>query len=138
MRLKKIIAGYFDKNGQWTDQREVEMHPLEEDAVRAHWRITQASTELAEKLTLTEEHDLLISGGIEAVRAKRDEYDESLKVTKESIEQSYEDFLIKDMAWNKHAMLCHANNADPDTFEGNAADSLPPPIPLKMEPEEGI
>jgi len=131
MALQKTIAGYFDKDGSWIEQQHIDMHELEEAAIRAHWNIHDVKADLPQYLALHEEHNLMINEGIEAVQAKRNEvkaaHDDRYSIIQEAIVKAEEAHRI----WEEHASLCVANGFDPNTYPGNAKDTLPPPLPLK-------
>lgn len=135
MALKKTYAAYLNKHGEWVEQVDVDMHPLEEAEMRAHWAITETLQKVPAKPTLQEEHEMLIEHGADFVKQKREECEKAIQSAQPEIEAAKEAYNKAKSAWDEHAMLCHANKMNPDTFEGNAKDSLPPPLPLNY-PEE--
>lgn len=90
MSLKKLLAGYykewkeevfhedgsshFEARREWIPQQEVDMHPLEEAEVRAHWAIGDSMAKMPRAPSKEEEHDWLIEHGSEYVKQKRAEW----------------------------------------------------------------
>ena len=74
MVLRKTYAAKWFGDKLLEDQKDVDMHPLEENHVRAYWGINDLLMTLPTKLSQPEEHELMINDGVDAVKKKRDEW----------------------------------------------------------------
>lgn len=90
MALKKSIAGYWKKwieqveisegvfvdqqKEAWIEQQDVEMHPVEEKEILAHWAVGDSIKVMPNAPTREEEHEWLIEHGAEFVKGKRAEH----------------------------------------------------------------
>jgi hypothetical protein len=110
MALKKAIATY---EGGY----EIEMHPLEEASIRAHWAIHDVTIKLPPKLSQQDEHEMLINEGAEAVRKSRLHYQAALDALQAEIQSSEKAYQDAHHAWCAHADHCVANGLDPDTHD---------------------
>lgn len=93
MALKKTIAGHWvpvnkivqNEDGtvshingkEWVEQQEVEMHPLEEAEIIAHWNVGESERNRPQKPTREEEHEWLIEHGADYVKQKRAEWQQA-------------------------------------------------------------
>lgn len=127
MSLKKTIAGYLHGDGNWIEQRDVDMHPLEEDATLAHWAIHDERIKIPPKPTQTDEHEWLLEHGAEYVKQKRIEWQQQYDLLQPNVEKAEKIFQEKHDIWNEHVKLCVANGIDADTFQGDARQSLKMP-----------
>lgn len=133
MALKKTIAGYFIKvptkvegnNGEmldsfveeWVEQKHVDMHPLEERCIRAHWNKHEHIFKLASLPTVIDEQNMLIENGIEFVRSKREESERIKKDVESALAlcQEEEDKALKE--WCDHVDHCLAHGLDKDSHD---------------------
>jgi len=131
MALKKSIAGYLtidkvdvmnedgsfshtEERRGWVDQRDIEMHPLEEKAILAHWAIHDVKIKLPEKLSQQQEHELLIEHGADYVKQKRAEWQAAYDALLPEIEAAEKAHQEHHDTWNKHVEFCVANGFDKD------------------------
>ncbi len=128
MVLKKAYASYRGEDGEIVPQRDVDMHPLEEEATLAHWAIHDERIKIPSKPTQADEHEWLIEHGAEYVKQKRIEWKSAYDTLYPNVEKAEALFQQKHNAWNDHVMLCHANGVDYDTFDGDAREKLTMPI----------
>lgn len=132
MTLKKTIAGYFKEyeidilkdNGEfshkkrhidWIDQCEVDMHPLEEAQVLAHWAIHDVKAKFPEKLTQKQEHEWLIEHGADFVKQKRAEFKKAMDALQPEIDTAYKKLEECTEAWRTHCDKCCSKGLNPDT-----------------------
>lgn len=137
MPLIKSIAGHFHPDRGWVEQQDIEMHPLEEALIIAYWEHGEIERQLPQKPSASDEMSVLISDGVDRVRHKRTEWQENYDKLILELKKSELNIQEKQVIWDTHANLCKANGHNPDTYSGNAIDSLPPPLPLK-ESEDAI
>jgi hypothetical protein len=74
MALIKTIAGYWkdpEKRDEWVPQQVVEMDPMEEAQILADWARAENMALKPEPMTTSQELDLLLSDGADAVKAAR-------------------------------------------------------------------
>jgi len=124
MALKKTIPSYKKDDGTWEDQRDIDMHPLEEAEIRAHWAIHDAGAKVPLKPTKEQEHEWIIDNGAEFVKLKREEWQKAYDEHKAEIEAAMIGAEIASKAWCDHVELCRAHELDPDTFDGDAREKL--------------
>lgn len=142
MTLNKTIAGYFKEyyvnvmkddgtlshrefHREWIDQKNVEMHPLEEAYIKSHWQIS--NNLLPEKPTPEEEHEWLIEYGADYVKQKRQEWQKNVDAAKPAHEAAMLKCHEAKKAWDDHCFLCLVNKHNPDTYPGDARESLKAP-----------
>lgn len=116
MALKKTIAGYRHADGHWVDQVDVEMHPLEEAQIRAHWAIHDANMTVPIKPTPEQEHEWLVEFGADYVKQQRANWQSAYDTAKPTIDAA---ILAHDECtkmWNNHVEFCLANGFDKDTY----------------------
>jgi hypothetical protein len=126
MRLIKTIASY--KNGnEWVPQRDIEMHPLEETAIKSHWAIHEVQKKIPPEPTRAEEHEWLIEHGAEYVRAKRKEWKDLSDAIEPELLKACQAHEAAHNGWNEHVTLCLANGVCHDTYPGDARLDLKMP-----------
>lgn len=111
---------HIEDKVEWIEQKDIEMHPLEEDVVRKYWAINDVSNKIPSKPTQQEEHEFLIFHGADYVKQKRAEWQaihDSIKPELDAAEKAYQD---AHNYWNNHVALCIGNGHNPDTFQGDA------------------
>jgi hypothetical protein len=145
MALKKSIASYLkvyevdilNNDGSFSHkevrrevvpQVDVDMHPLEETAIRAHWNIHDVKKNMPDEISQKMEHDWLIEHGAEHVKQKRAEYATASAVIQPSVDAAQRAASAARDAWSQHAELCLANGHNPDTFVGDARQTLKMPV----------
>lgn len=109
------------------DARHVDMHPLEEAAILAHWALHPIESQIPHPLFAHEEMDLLLAEGVEAVRAKRKARQDIMESLQPQIDEAKRKADEAHDAWCKHAELCCAHGHDPDTYPGDAREKLTMP-----------
>lgn len=119
MTLKKTIAGHF-KEGEWVEQQEVEMHPLEEEATRAYWAIHDVQVKIPPKPTQNEEHEWMIEHGPEFVKQMRQEWKRQHDEILPELEAAHANHQKCHQDWCAHAEHCHANGLDKDKHNKEA------------------
>jgi hypothetical protein len=117
MALKKTIASYRGENGEIVPQRDVEMHPLEEAEMLAHWAIHDEVIKCPPKPSAQDEHEWLIIHGEDYVKQKRDEWQKSFDANQPAVEEANKKFQEAHQAWCDHCDHCVANGFDPDTHD---------------------
>lgn len=127
MTLKKAYGSKVLNGIEVQPQREVDMHPLEEAAILAHWAIHEIQKQIPRQLFPYEEQELLITDGIEAVRQKRKDRQDIVDSIKTDLDAAHKLAEDSHKAWSDHALLCRLNGMDPDTFSGDARDKLTMP-----------
>ena len=116
MVAKKTIASYRGADGEIVPQRDIEMHPLEEASILAHWAIHDEKMKCPFKPSQDEEHEWLIQFGADYVKQKRNEWQKAYDVTQPNVEIAEKNFQAAHAEWVKHAELAHANGFDPDIY----------------------
>ena len=76
MTLYKTIAGYFDKNKNWVEQKDVELTENESNEIKAFWKLGDHAALKPVDLSKDEKVELLLdrSKGIDYIEAKRLRY----------------------------------------------------------------
>lgn len=120
MTLKKTIASYMKEDGTWEPQQEVEMHPLEEEEVRAHWAINHCIAKIPAKPTKEEEQEWLIEHGPDFVKQKRAEWKQACDDFEPEIQMAHTKAQAAAKAWCDHVEHCHANGLDKDKHDKEA------------------
>lgn len=78
MALKKILAGYKDADGNWVEQQEVDMDPLEEAEILAYWAVGEHLALKPQAMSDSEKLSLILAEGVEAVQAAQSQFDINL------------------------------------------------------------
>lgn len=133
MALKKTVAGYFKKvpikvqmdNGdmvdsfqqEWVNQQDIDMHPLEETAIRAHWAIHDQASLIPEKPTKNIEHEWLVDNGADFVKQKRQEWQQVFDAVNPLVEAAQSEAERCHQAWCAHAEDCVAKGLDKDSHD---------------------
>ena len=107
------------------EQRDVDMHPLEEASIRAHWAIHDVQIKIPPKPSQEEEHEMLINQGADAVKKSRADWQAVSDAIQPELDAAYKAHQAADAEWVKHAERAHANGFDPDTHPN--ARNLPMP-----------
>jgi len=144
MKLKKTIAAYLrkfevdilkedgtfshkEKREEEIDQKEVEMHPLQEDKIRKHWAIHEIQIKIPPKPSQVDEYEWMIEHGPAYIKQKRLEWQAAHDAIQPELEEAHKLHQDANDAWNAHATLCHANGYDYDTYPGDARQTLKMP-----------
>lgn len=117
MRLIKTHAAYRNENGEWVQQQDVLMHPLEEQVIRAMWEKGKIETQLPVKPTKEQEFDWLVDFSPEYVRLKRNEYNQAYEDLKPKLDAAHKEHQVAHKAWCDHAEDCVSKGLNPDTHE---------------------
>lgn len=97
--------------------RHVDVHPLEEKEILAHWAIHDVNIKIPPKPTQQDEHEMLINEGVDAVKKARIAWKAAFDAIQPEL-QAAQDYYQKCLAeWNAHAERAVAANSDPDTYE---------------------
>ena len=120
MKLTKVYGSRKKADGTWEPQRTVELHPLEESALRADWAIAEEHAKIPPMPSKDEEHDWLIEHGSEFVKQKRTEHLAYIENAKPALMNLDAERKEKQAAWDEHARLCHSNGLDKDKYDGDA------------------
>lgn len=133
MTLKKTIAGYRKEtrtpisNGdgtftdevkmEWIDQKDVEMHPLEQKEILAHWAIHDVNIKIPAKPSQLDEHEMLINEGAEAIKKARTQWQAASDAIQPELQAAhdYHQQCVKE--WHAHIEKCVELKVDPDTHE---------------------
>ena len=113
MRLKKSYASYKDEFGNWVPQKDVEMHPLEEEMIRAEWALNEFQATFTAP-TQQEEHEWMIAHGVEYVREKRAEHELKVKNAEQELTGLHEKFRGCEKKWHGHVHKCQKHALDVD------------------------
>lgn len=125
--LIKSIAAIIVDNNIIEPQKNIEMHFLEQAAIKACWAIQEAKKKVPDKPDQQTEHNWLIEFGAEYVKQKRAEWQSIYDTHKPLIDAAEKAFQEADAYWNSHSQLCVANGINPDTHEGDANLNLKKP-----------
>ena len=118
-------TSHFEEESIMTEQQNVQMHPLEEAQILAEWAINQnVTSKMIPEPSRAEEHEWMIEHGVEYVKQKRKEYADDQAMHKPELERHTQLWRDAEKNWHNHVHLCVAHGHNPDTFEGNAADTL--------------
>ena len=117
MALKKCIAAMLQPDGSWSEQREVEMHPLEEREIKAHWAIHDVKVKIPEKPTKEQEHEWLLEFGADYVKQKRAEWQKAHDEIQPELQAAHDHHQQCVKIWHEHVEYCVANGFDCDTHE---------------------
>lgn len=117
MALKKSIASYRHKDGHIVPQVDLDMHPIEEEYIKAHWAHGELNANIPVPLSHAEEHELLINEGADAVKQKRAEWQAAYDAAQPAILQADANRIAKLAAWHKHQEDCVNAGINPDTGE---------------------
>ena len=128
MKLTKVIASRRKADGTWEPQRTVELHPLEESALKADWALDAEEAKIPPMPSKEEEHEWLIEHGPEFIKQKRIEHLAYIENAKPALMNLEADRKEKQSAWDEHARLCVSNGHDKDTFKGDARATLRMPM----------
>lgn len=117
MTLKKALAGYIDPEKGWIEQRDIEMHPLEEKEILSHWAIHDVQIKIPPKPSRDEEHEWLIENGVEYIKQKRSEWQKINDAIKPELDaaHAYHQQCVKE--WHAYIEKCVELKVDPDTHE---------------------
>jgi hypothetical protein len=124
MALTKSIAGKRLPDGSWDPEKNIIMHPVEEAQIRAEWAIHDIKKKVPDKASREEEHEWLVEFGADYVKTKRAEWQAAYDAIKDELKAAEDKFQACTKAWYDHAELCMANKRDPNTFAGDARESL--------------
>jgi len=127
MKLRKTYAAKIKDGKIVTPQRDIDMHALEENEVRAKWALNEATDKIPKAPSQAEEHEWLLDHGAIYVKQKRAEWQKAHNEAQPAINHLESVWRGHEKAWNDHATLCHANGLDHDTFVGDARQSLKMP-----------
>jgi len=116
MTLKKSYASYRNEVGEIIPQRDVDMHPLEEEATLAHWAIHDERIKIPPKPTQADEHEWMIEHDAEYVKQKRIEWQQQYDLLQPNVEKAEKIFQEKHAIWNEHIEFCVKNGLDSDTY----------------------
>lgn len=114
MTLKKTIASFLKPDGTWEPQKDIEVHPLEEAELRAHWAIHDVTAQIPEKPTREQEHEWLIEHGTDYIKQRRAEWqavNDSIQPHLKAAEQAH---LAAHQVWCTHVENCIVNKIDPN------------------------
>ena len=115
MALIKTISAKI-KDGQIVSpQRHVEMHPLEEASVLAHWKVGEITSAMPQKPTQSDEHEWLIEHGAEYVKAKREVYQDAYAKALPALTDAQNAHQAAVATWHAHINKCEEQGLDPDT-----------------------
>lgn len=145
MALTKTMAGYFDekfneifkedgsfshkeKIQTWIDQTDVDMHPLEEEAILKSRAIHDLKIRIPVKPSQVDEHEWLIEYGPDYIKQKRKEWQAAFDTAQPEIQVAEEEFQKAHQAWCEHANLCVAHGLCPNKYQGDAQLSLTKPL----------
>lgn len=117
MTLKKTIASYRLPDGSWTKQEDIDMHPLEEKCLRAHWEKHEHIAKLSALPNQKDEQELLITHGIDYVREKRKESDAIRAEIELKIKECEEKENKANEQWCAHVEHCVKNGMNKDSYE---------------------
>jgi hypothetical protein len=117
MALKKSLASYMGADGKIVPQKDLDMHPIEEEHIRAHWAYHESLANCPVAPTQQEEHDWLIEHGAEYVKQKRQEWQALYDAAQPAIQQADANRIAKLAAWHKHQEDCVKAGINPDTGE---------------------
>jgi hypothetical protein len=117
MRLIKSIASYKKADGTWEPQKDIEMHPLEEQEIRAHWAYGEHAVKKPHPLSAEEEMNLVIESGIDAVKAKRKEHEDTHAEWKKTADELEAKRIECEDKFREHCEHCVANGLDPNTHD---------------------
>lgn len=124
MALIKTIASYRKEDGTWEPQRDVEMHPLEEKEIKAHWAIHDVNIKIPEKPTKEQEHEWLIENGADFVKLKREEWKKAYDVIEPELIAAHNYHQECTKEWHAHVEHCVANGFDCDTYDKEKYDAI--------------
>lgn len=117
MALKKTIAALRQPDGSWSEQYDVEMHPLEEKEIRAHWAIHDVNIKIPPKPTPEEELEWMVVHGADHVKQKRDEWQKKHDEVKPELDAAHDYYKKCEKEWHDHVEFCVTNGLDKDTHD---------------------
>lgn len=81
MALTKTIAAHRNQSGEWVEQQEIEVGPLEEAAILVDWAAGEHQRSMPRKMTTDEKIDTLIDPekGANEVLSKKNQYTENFR-----------------------------------------------------------
>ena len=115
MVLRKTYAAKWFGDKLLEDQKDVDMHPLEENHVRAYWGINDLLMTLPTKLSQPEEHELMINDGVDAVKKKRDEWQKAYNALEPQLIAAQKHHVECEMIWHAHVEEAVKLGVDKDT-----------------------
>ena len=123
MALKKTYAGYRKEDGSWEEQRDVDMHPLEEACIREHWKYHEIDLQIPRALEQHEEMELVLQGKGDEVTKKRKERQDIIDSLQPEVERLMKSNEELHKTWCDHVEHCLANGLDHDTHDKEKYDA---------------
>lgn len=117
MALKKCIAAMLQPDGTWSEQKDIEMHPLEEAEMQAHWAMCECINRCPKEPTKDEEHEWLIEHGAEYVKQKRAEVQAAKDAMQAEMQAAHDNHQQCVKAWHDHVEHCLILGFDPNTYD---------------------
>lgn len=123
LKIEKVFS-HTEQRREWVEQKDIDMHPLEEEEFLAHWSIHEHQSKIPPKPTQEEEHEWMVEHGVDYVKSKRAEWQKAHDEIMPEVEKAQARFEAAHKAWDNHCSTCLAHRKDPNTFDGDAAKVL--------------
>lgn len=114
MALLKSIASKIVNGVIVEAEKHIDMHPLEEEMVMAEWGIDAVIKKIPLKLTLDQEHELMVRGELDTVRANRLAHDNAKRSLEPELEKAQNHFNRCKEKWEAHVGKRLSENKNPD------------------------